>query len=172
MRLHLPRPRLTPQMRLLLRRMAPGLVGAGVTQLNLVVDVIIASLLPAGTVSLLYYADRVQQLPLGVIGTAVGTALLPLLSRQVRPGEAGAAIGTLNRAIEYALFLTLPAALALIVSRLPGHVGAVRPRRVRRRERAAVVAVADRLRGGPAGVRAGEGAGAGVLRPRRHRRRR
>ncbi|MEJ0017970.1 MAG: murein biosynthesis integral membrane protein MurJ [Acetobacteraceae bacterium] len=115
----LPRPRLTPQIRVLLRRMLPGLVGAGVTQLNLAVDVIIASLLPAGTVSLLYYADRVQQLPLGVIGTAVGTALLPLLSRQVRAGEAAAALGTLNRAIEYALFLTLPAAVALMVSAYP-----------------------------------------------------
>jgi putative peptidoglycan lipid II flippase len=61
----------------------------------------------------------VQQLPLGVIGTAVGTALLPLLSRQVRAGEGEAARGTLNRAIEYALFLTLPAALALIVSAYP-----------------------------------------------------
>ena len=119
MGLALPRPRLTPQMRVLLRRMLPGLVGAGVTQLNLAVDVIIASLLPAGTVSVLYYADRVQQLPLGVIGTAVGTALLPLLSRQVRAGEAEAALGTLNRAIEYALFLTLPAAVALIVSAYP-----------------------------------------------------
>ena len=80
---------------------------------------IIASLLPPGTVSVLYFADRVQQLPLGVIGTAVGTALLPLLSRQVRAGEAAAAIGTLNRAIEYGLFLTLPAALALIVCAEP-----------------------------------------------------
>jgi putative peptidoglycan lipid II flippase len=115
----LPWPRLTPQIRVLLRRMAPGLVGAGVTQLNLAVDVIIASLLPPGTVSVLYYADRVQQLPLGVIGTAVGTALLPLLSRQVRAGEAADALGTLNRAIEYALFLTLPAALALIVAAWP-----------------------------------------------------
>jgi putative peptidoglycan lipid II flippase len=119
MGLSIPRPRLTPQMRLLMRRMAPGLVGAGVTQLNLAVDVIIASLLPPGTVSVLYYADRVQQLPLGVIGTAVGTAVLPLLSRQVRAGEAVAAIGTLNRAIEYALFLTMPAALALILCAYP-----------------------------------------------------
>jgi putative peptidoglycan lipid II flippase len=119
MALRLPRPRLTPQIRVLLRRMLPGLIGAGVTQLNLAVDVIIASLLPAGTVSVLYYADRVQQLPLGVIGTAVGTALLPLLSRQVRGGEAEAALGTLNRAIEYALFLTVPAAVALIVSGWP-----------------------------------------------------
>ena len=119
MGLRLPWPRMTPRMRVLLRRMAPGLVGAGVTQLNLAVDVIIASLLPAGTVSVLYYADRVQQLPLGVIGTAVGTAMLPLLSRQVRAGEGPAALGTLNRAIEYALVLTLPAALALIVAAWP-----------------------------------------------------
>lgn len=119
MPLRIPRPRMTPQMRMLMRRMGPGLVGAGVTQLNLAVDVIIASLLPPGTVSVLYFADRVQQLPLGVIGTAVGTALLPLLSRQVRAGEAGASIGTLNRAVEYGLFLTLPAALALMVSGYP-----------------------------------------------------
>lgn len=119
MAIRLPRPRLTPQIRVLLRRMAPGLVGAGVTQLNLAIDVIIASLLPPGTVSLLYYADRVNQLPLGVIGTAVGTAMLPLLSRQVRAGEAAAAQGTLNRALEYALFLTLPAAMALGVAAFP-----------------------------------------------------
>lgn len=119
MPLRLPRPRLTPQMRVLLRRMAPGLVGAGVTQLNLAVDVIIASLLPPGSVSLLYYADRVNQLPLGTIGTAVGTALLPLLSRQVRAGETEAASSTMNRALEYALVLTLPAAIALIVTAHP-----------------------------------------------------
>jgi putative peptidoglycan lipid II flippase len=120
MKLHIPRPRLTPQMRLLLRRMAPGLLGAGVTQLNLSVDVIIGSLLPAGTVSVLYYADRINQLPLGTIGVAVGTALLPTLSRQALAGEARAAIATLNRALEYALVLTLPAALALIA--VPGAI--------------------------------------------------
>ena len=97
----------------------PGLVGAGVTQLNLAVDVIIASLLPAGTVSLLYYADRIQQLPLGVIGIAVGTAMLPTLSRQVRLENAEAALDTQNRAIEYALVLTIPAAVALTVSAFP-----------------------------------------------------
>jgi putative peptidoglycan lipid II flippase len=120
MKLHIPRPRLTPQMRLLLRRMAPGLLGAGVTQLNLSVDVIIGSLLPAGTVSVLYYADRINQLPLGTIGVAVGTALLPTLSRQALAGEAQAAIATLNRALEYALALTLPAALALVA--VPGAI--------------------------------------------------
>jgi putative peptidoglycan lipid II flippase len=119
MRLHLPRPRLTPEVRVLLRRMAPGLIGAGVTQLNLSVDVIIGSLLPPGTVSVLYYADRVNQLPLGTIGAAVGTALLPTLSRQVHGATPREAVGTLNRAIEYALLLTLPAALALTVARVP-----------------------------------------------------
>ncbi|HYZ63128.1 MAG TPA: murein biosynthesis integral membrane protein MurJ, partial [Acetobacteraceae bacterium] len=119
MALHIPRPRLTPQMRVLLARMGPGLLGAGVTQLNLAVDVIIVSLLPPGSASLLYYADRVNQLPLGVIGTAVGTAILPLLSRQARAGEAREAIQTLNRALELSLVLTLPAALGLAVAGFP-----------------------------------------------------
>jgi len=115
MPLSMPRPRLTPQVRALLRRMGPGVVGGGVTQINLAVDTIIASFLPSGSVAFLYYADRVNQLPLGVIGTAVGTALLPLLARQVRAGEEGASRHTLNRAIEITLVLTLPAALALAV---------------------------------------------------------
>ena len=119
MTLPLRRPRLTPPVRRLLRRMVPGLIGAGVTQLNLSVDVIIGSLLPPGTVSVLYYADRVNQLPLGTIGAAVGTALLPALARQVHGTAPREAIGTLNRAIEYALVLTLPAALALMVCNGP-----------------------------------------------------
>jgi putative peptidoglycan lipid II flippase len=119
MPLRIPRPKLTPAMKLLFRRMTPGLIGASAAQLNQAVDLIIASLLPAGTVSLLYYADRIQQLPLGVIGIAVGTALLPMLSRQVRGGNERAALSSLNRAIEYALFLTLPAAVALTVSAFP-----------------------------------------------------
>jgi putative peptidoglycan lipid II flippase len=119
MGLALVRPRLTPPLRRLLRKMAPGVVGAGITQLNLAVDVVIASLLPAGTVSVLYYADRVQQLPLGVIGTAIGTAMLPTLARQVGAGDASVAMSTQNRAIEYALILTLPAAVALMVMSWP-----------------------------------------------------
>ena len=119
MRIHLPRPRMTPRMRLLLRRMGPGLLGAGVTQLNLSVDVIIGSLLPAGTVSVLYYADRINQLPLGTIGAAVGTALLPTLARLVGAGDERGARDSLNRAIEYALLLTLPAAMALMICAQP-----------------------------------------------------
>jgi putative peptidoglycan lipid II flippase len=117
--LALPVPRLTPEVRTLLSRMVPGAIGAGVTQINLMIDVIIASLLPQGAIAFLYYADRVAQLPLGVIGTAVGTALLPALSRQVRMGEGARAGETQNRAVELALLLTLPAAAGLIAAALP-----------------------------------------------------
>ncbi|WP_337876938.1 murein biosynthesis integral membrane protein MurJ [Elioraea sp.] len=117
--LRLPLPRLTPEVRLLLRRMGPGAIGAGVTQINLMVDVIIASFLPQGAIAFLYYADRVNQLPLGVLGTAVGTALLPALSRQVRAGDATAALATQNRAIEFALLLTVPAAAGLAIAAWP-----------------------------------------------------
>ncbi len=115
LKLHLPRPRMTPRMRLLLRRMAPGLVGAGITQLSLAVDTVIGTYLPAKSVSFMYYADRINQLPLGVLGIAVGTALLPTLSRQVSAGENDRALASLNRAIEYAMLLTLPAAAALLI---------------------------------------------------------
>jgi len=139
MSLHIPRPRLTPQMRQLFRRMAPGLLGSGVIQLNLAVDAFIAGLLPAGTVSVIYYADRINQLPLGVIGAAVGTTLLPTLSRQVHGSTPEEAVGTLNRALEYALMITLPAALALLVAALPiissCSAAAHSPRRMRRARR-------------------------------------
>jgi len=71
--------------------------------------------MPSGSISYLFYADRVNQLPLGVVGIAVGTALLPLLSRQLRAGDDAAAAHSQNRAIEFALLLTLPAAAALFV---------------------------------------------------------
>ena len=109
------RPRLTPEVRRLLKLMLPAALGAGVVQVNLLVDVGLASLLPAGSVSFLYYADRVVQLPLGVVGVAIGTALLPMLARQVRSGNETEAAGTQNRAIEMGLLLTLPAAAALLV---------------------------------------------------------
>jgi putative peptidoglycan lipid II flippase len=117
--LRLRMPRLTPGAVTVLRRLGPGLIGAGVTQLNLTVDTIIASLLPNGTVSVLYYADRVNQLPLGVIGAALGTVLLPSLSRHFRRNETLQAQGALNRALEFALLLTLPGAAALGAIGLP-----------------------------------------------------
>lgn len=108
-------PRLTPEVRRLLKLMLPAALGAGVVQVNLLVDVVLASLLPAGSVSYLYYADRIVQLPLGVVGVAIGTALLPMLARQVRAGNEAEAGATQNRAIEMGLLLTLPAAAAVAV---------------------------------------------------------
>jgi putative peptidoglycan lipid II flippase len=116
----LSRPRLTPEVKGVLKRMGPGLVGAGVTQVNLAIGIIIGSLLPEGAVSFLYYADRISQLPLGVIGAAVGTALLPTLSRQLRTGKRLSAHRGQNRAIELTLAFALPAAFAMAV--VPGPI--------------------------------------------------
>ena len=113
------RPRLTPEVRMLVRRIVPGAVGAGVYQLNLVINTMIASTVANGAVSYLNYADRVNQLPLGVVGIAIGTALLPLLSRQLKSGEFAAAIESQNRAMEFGLLLTLPAAAALMTIARP-----------------------------------------------------
>jgi putative peptidoglycan lipid II flippase len=123
MTFRLPRPRINERVKWLLILILPGAIGAGVVQINLLIGIIIASLLPTGSVSYLYYADRIYQLPLGVIGVAVGTALLPLLSRQLRAGEEADAMASLNRALEFALFLSLPAAAALIV--MPGPIVSV-----------------------------------------------
>ncbi len=121
--LRLPRPRLTPGVRRTLAIMGPGAIGAGVTQVNLLISTALASLLPGGSVSYLYYADRLNQLPLGVVGIAVGTAILPPLSRQLRLGDVQGAVATQNRGIELALLLTLPAAVALAA--LAGPIFAV-----------------------------------------------
>ncbi|MCG8356593.1 MAG: murein biosynthesis integral membrane protein MurJ, partial [Kiloniellales bacterium] len=114
MALRLPRPRLNADLRRLLRLMIPGVLSAGAQQLNLLVGTIIASL-QAGAVSYLYYADRVYQLPLGLIGIAFGVVLLPDLTRKLRGGAEAAAMESLNRGLEHALLLTLPATAALIV---------------------------------------------------------
>lgn len=116
MGLTLPRPRLTPKVRELLRLILPAALGAGVVQVNLVIDIILASLLPQGSVSFLFYADRLNQLPIGVVGVAVGTAVLPLLSRLVAQKDQPGAVAALNRAIELTLFLALPAMFAFLVT--------------------------------------------------------
>lgn len=121
--IRLPRPQLTPRVRRTLRLMVPGAIGAGVVQINLVIDTILASTLPAGAISYLYFADRVNQLPLGVVGVAVGIALLPLLSRQLKHGDIEGAHDSQNRAIEFGMLLTVPAAAALIV--VPGEIVSV-----------------------------------------------
>lgn len=116
--LRLRRPRLTPAMKRLLKLMAPVALGAGVAQLSIMVDMIFASTIP-GAVSYLYYADRVNQLPLGVVGIALGTALLPMLARNLRAGRTKEALHQQNRGIELGLLLSLPAAGALIAVAFP-----------------------------------------------------
>lgn len=106
-------PKLTSDIRLLFKRIVPVAVGAGVYQINLVIDIVIASLLASGSIAYLFYADRVTQLPLGVVGVAIGTALLPRLSRAIANGDKTGASYAQNRAIEFAALLTLPAAVAL-----------------------------------------------------------
>lgn len=113
-RLRLRRPRLSNDMRRLISLGVPGAIAGGVTQINLLIGTIIASYF-AGAVAWLHYADRIYQLPLGVVGVAIGVVLLPELSRRVRAEDGEGAREAFNRAAEFALVLTLPAAVALIV---------------------------------------------------------
>lgn len=112
-------PRLTPGVKKILVLFGPAAFGAGIVQINLLVDQFIASFLPTGAISYLYYADRINQLPLGVIGIAVGTALLPLLSRQIQAGDQEAANDSQSRAVELVMVFCLPSAAALTVIAQP-----------------------------------------------------
>jgi putative peptidoglycan lipid II flippase len=113
-------PRLTPDVKLMLALIAPAAIGQGAIQFNLLISTSLAArFLPEGSVSWLYYADRLNQLPLGLIGIAIGTAILPALSRQIAGADSKAASDTQNRAVELALFFAMPAMVALIVSAIP-----------------------------------------------------
>ena len=114
MRLALRRPRLTPGVRRLVALGIPGALAGGVMQINLVVGTQVASYFD-GAVGWLWYADRLYQLPLGVVGVAIGVVLLPDLSRRVRAGDHAGAARALNRAAEFSLALVLPATVALVV---------------------------------------------------------
>src|SRR3546814_10181147 len=94
--------------------MLPGMLSAGALQINIFVGSSIASW-QEGAFSFLYYADRVYQLPLGLIGIAIGIVLLPDLARKLRSGAEDQAMHSLNRGLEFALLLTLPATVAPIV---------------------------------------------------------
>ena len=118
-RFKLRRPKFNGDIKKLFKLMGPGVIGAGVVHINLFADVIIASLLPEGSISYLYYADRLNQLPLGLVGIAVGTALLPMLSKAFASGNHERAQYLFNRALEICLLLALPAAVALFVAGEP-----------------------------------------------------
>ena len=112
--LRLRMPRLTPDVRRLFRLGVPGVIAGGITQVNLTIGTMIASL-QAGAVSWLYYADRIYQLPLAVIGIAIGIVLLPELSRRLRAEDHGGASWSQNRAVEFSMLLTVPAAVGAAV---------------------------------------------------------
>jgi putative peptidoglycan lipid II flippase len=99
--------------------MGPGVIGAGVVQINLFADMIIASFLDTGAISVLYYADRLNQLPLGMIGIAIGTTLLPMLSRALSSDDTLEARKLFNRALEICLVIGLPAAAGLFIIAQP-----------------------------------------------------
>lgn len=111
-------PRLTPGVKKVLWLSVPGIISGGIVQINLVFGQMIATTIDRA-VSYLYFADRLFQLPLGVIGVAIGVVLLPDLSRKLRAGETQAALNVQNRALELSLFLTLPAAVALALIGAP-----------------------------------------------------
>lgn len=112
-KVRLVKPKMDSDVKILLKRMVPGLIGGGITQINLLINTIIATNI-ASAVSYLYYADRLVQFPLAIIGTAMGTALLPKLSSAIKSQDKKEFIRNLNNALEFVMLLTLPAAAALI----------------------------------------------------------
>ena len=111
-------PHLTPDLKRLAIIAAPAVLAGGVVQINLLVGRQVASH-TEGAVAWMSYADRLYQLPLGVVGIAIGTALLPDLSRRLRAGDLEGGRASFNRGAEFALALTLPAAVALVVIAMP-----------------------------------------------------
>lgn len=116
LRLH--RPRLTPDVKHLFALAVPGIIAGGVSQISIFVATVVASL-QDGAPAILYYADRVYQFPLGIIGVAMGVVLLPSLSRHLRGERLDLARYWQNRGIELSMLLTLPAAVALVTISQP-----------------------------------------------------
>ena len=112
------RPHMTPELWRLLRIAAPAMLAGGVVQVNLLIGRQVASFYD-GAVAWLNYADRLYQLPLGVVGIAIGVVLLPDLSRRLQAGDTDGGQTSFSRATEFALAMTLPAAVALCVISMP-----------------------------------------------------
>lgn len=115
----LPRPKWAPRdegVRRILKLMLPALFGVSVSQINLLLDTVLASFLPPGSVSWLYLSDRLHELPLGVFAVAIGTVILPSLSRDRAIADNGNFSRTLDWAVRMILLIGMPASVALIVS--------------------------------------------------------
>jgi putative peptidoglycan lipid II flippase len=117
--LRLRRPRVTPGVKRFFVVVIPATLGAGVYQISQLIDTFFATRLPEGSMSYLNYSDRLNQLPLSVIGTALGTAILPQISRFISTGDPGEAAKVQGKAVELSMLLCLPAALALGVAAGP-----------------------------------------------------
>jgi putative peptidoglycan lipid II flippase len=114
----LPRPRLNPRdpgVRRILGLMGPALLGVSVGQINMLLSTLLASFLAAGSISWLYYSDRLMEFPLGILGVALGTVILPRLSREHAARSPAAFSATLDWALRWVLILGLPAALGLLI---------------------------------------------------------
>jgi putative peptidoglycan lipid II flippase len=119
-KLRLRRPRLNDDVKQLLKLIWPAAAGAGAMQINLLVSTMLAAgYLREGSVTYIYYADRLNQLPLGLVGIGLGTVLLPTIARLISSGDEQGALDFQKRGLQLALFLTLPATAALIISAEP-----------------------------------------------------
>lgn len=108
-----------PGVRRILKLMVPALFGVSVSQINLLLDTVIASFLPAGSVSWLYYSDRLSELPLGVFAVALGTVILPNLSRQHAAKSVEQFTRIMDWALRLVLLIAIPAAIALMILAQP-----------------------------------------------------
>ncbi len=118
LRINFCKPIINRDIKKLFSNMMPAVLGSGVSQINLWIGTIIATSIP-GAVSLIYYADRITQLPLALIGVSIGIVILPTLSKQAKAGKMEKYIYTQNRAIEISLLLSLPCMVALLVIAKP-----------------------------------------------------
>src|SRR5258708_7845783 len=108
--------KLDDDVRAFFRALGPATVGSMGTQVALFADTIIATFLPAGALSALYYADRLNQLPIGVIGIAIGTVLLPEMSRRLTSGDHAGAMASQRRAFDFTLLFLVPVVAAVLTT--------------------------------------------------------
>jgi len=108
-------PKLNARMKIFFKLFLPGIIGSGVIQLNIIIGTVIASLLPIGAISHIYYADRLNQLPLAVFGIAIGIVLLPSLSKGIKKNDQEKIQTTQNRSLEFCLLISLPSAVGLYI---------------------------------------------------------
>ncbi len=115
LKLTLHRPRITADVKQLGKLILPAAFGAGIYQISMFIDTFFATSLPEGSLTMLAMADRLNQMPLGIVGIALGTAILPMIARSIGSGDEAAAQRVQQQAVELATLLTLPAAVALAV---------------------------------------------------------